>query len=89
MNLLPLLLIAQIHGPFQVVKQGGNVYLIPQGIVKSGPRLWSAFDPSNPQSSVIAPPAMLSLPRQRVFPSVQPMGKSVVILNPFVTSSQN
>jgi hypothetical protein len=89
MKLLLLLLAAQIQGPFQVISQGGNVYLLPQGIVKTGPRSFSMADPSNPYreqpSSIIAPPTQ-SQPRQRVFPpNIQPAYRGpVVIINPYV-----
>ena len=86
-TLILSLLLVQVQGPFQVVNQGGNVYLIPQGIIKMGPRSWSAFDPSNPYreqpASVIATPTQPQ-PRQRVFLNLQPQsGKPVVLLNPF------
>ena len=84
MNLLLLLLATQIQGPFQVIKQGGSIYLVPQGIIKAGPRSHSMADPSNPyrepQSSVIAPPTQT---QKRVLPYMRPMGKTVVLINPY------
>ena len=85
MNLLLLLLVTQIHGPFQVVKQGSNVYLVPQGIIKTGPRSFSMADPRNPYreqpSSVVATPVRN---QPRVFPNLQPTGGTVIIWNPFL-----
>jgi hypothetical protein len=33
---------------YSVQKFGGQTILVPQGVIKSGPRSYSAFDPSNP-----------------------------------------
>jgi hypothetical protein len=82
-----LLLFAQIAGPFQVVRQGGNVYLVPQGIIKTGPRSFSMADPKNPyrqQPSRIpqcpaSPPAV-----KRTYPNLSPTGGVTIIINPFV-----
>jgi hypothetical protein len=70
-----------------VVKQGGNVYLVPQGIIKTGPRSYSAFDPNNPyrQQPSLMPNRRPSPPTvKRTFPYVSPTGGVTVIINPFV-----
>ena len=85
--LLLSLLLVQTQG-FQVVQNRYGTYLIPQGILKTGPRSYSMADPNNPYRNTPPPsPARtyldMSQPRQRVFPNMQPMGKTVVIVNPF------
>jgi hypothetical protein len=81
---------AQRPTTYSVQRFGGQIILVPQGIIKTGPRSYSAFDPANPYRTQLDYSGRSGYDRAQrsAAPIVNygPIGAgAIIIVNPFVT----
>lgn len=86
---------AQRPTSYIVQKYGGQTILVPQGIIKTGPRSYSAFDPANPYRAEVDYAGRSGYQRAQMNPAPilsprnyygGPLGGGVTtIINPYVT----